>query len=116
MIFDFITIIFLGIFLIIAVYTVIKFLERFPERTIEDVIPYLRATGLEELQALLDPAVETNFRLVLPRREFSQLQRKRIHLLRECLLRISHNARVLIEWGNLEWQGEEALLSPNQEK
>jgi len=28
--------------------------------------------------------------------------RRRIHLMREYLLRMSHNALVLIEWGNME--------------
>jgi hypothetical protein len=35
-------------------------------------------------------------------REFAPWQRRRIHLLREYLLRMSHNALVLIEWGNME--------------
>jgi hypothetical protein len=34
--------------------------------------------------------------------EFAPWQRRRIHLLREYLLRMSHNALVLIEWGNME--------------
>jgi hypothetical protein len=34
--------------------------------------------------------------------EFADWQRRRIHLLREYLLRMSHNALVLIEWGNME--------------
>jgi len=34
--------------------------------------------------------------------EFTEWQRRRIHLLREYLLRMSHNALVLIEWGNME--------------
>src|SRR5205807_3570138 len=58
-----------------------------------------------ELEAILDPANEAGFQCRLSAPEFRQLQRKRIHLMREYLLRMSHNALVLIEWGNMEWVG-----------
>jgi len=51
---------------------------------------------------LLDPAQEANFRLRLSPAEFTAWQRKRVHLMREYLLRMCHNALVLIEWGNTE--------------
>jgi hypothetical protein len=54
---------------------------------------------------LLDPAQETNFRIRMSPQEFADWQRRRIHRLREYLLRMSHNALVLIEWGNMETMG-----------
>lgn len=104
MIFDLITIFLVGLLLLFAAYTALQFLGKFPRRTMEDVTPYLRPADFEELQSLLDPAHEVNFRLRLSRNEFQSWQRKRIHLLREYLLRMSHNSLVLIEWGNMEFQ------------
>ncbi len=107
MIFDLITIALAGSFFGLAIYAVVRFLGKFPRRTVEDVAPYLRPMELQDLEAMLDPAGEVNFRLRLSRHEFSQLQRRRIHLAREYLLRMSHNAQVLVEWGNTEWIGSQ---------
>lgn len=105
MIFDFLTIFLLGGLLLLAFYTVLRFLGKFPGRTIDDVMPYLRPTDMATLEAILGPGDEVNLRLRLSREEFSRIQCKRVHLLRECLLRMSHNAIVLTEWGNMEWTG-----------
>ena len=105
MIFTLITIFLVGVILLMGIYTVLQFLGKFPARTIDDVKPYLRPIELQELEEILDPANEANFKLRLSPVEFRQLQRKRIHLMREYLLRMSHNALVLIEWGNMEWTG-----------
>ena len=102
MMFDIITIFLVGILLLFAVYTAIQFRGKFPKRTIEDVTPFLRPAEHDELESLLDPAQETNFRMRMSPQEFADWQRRRIHLLREYLLRMSHNALVLIEWGNME--------------
>jgi hypothetical protein len=102
MMFDIITIFLIGTLLLVAVYTAIQFRGKFPKRTIEDVAPFLRPAEHDELEQLLDPAQETNFRLRMSAQEFADWQRRRIHLLREYLLRMSHNALVLIEWGNME--------------
>jgi hypothetical protein len=102
MMFDLITIILVGLVMLFAAYTAMQLLGKFPRRTLDDVTPYLRPAELEEIQDLLDPAQEVNFRLRLSPEEFRRWQRKRIHLMREYLLRMSHNALVLIEWGNLE--------------
>jgi hypothetical protein len=102
MMFDFITIILVGMVLLFAAYTAMQLLGKFPRRTLDDVTPYLRPAELEEIAELLDPAQEVNFRLRLTPDEFRRWQRKRIHLMREYLLRMSHNSLVLIEWGNLE--------------
>jgi hypothetical protein len=102
MMFDIITIFLVGILLLVAIYTAIQFRGKFPKRTIEDVTPFLRPAEQDELESLLDPAQETNFRIRMSAQEFAEWQRRRIHLLREYLLRMSHNALVLIEWGNME--------------
>jgi len=102
MMFDIIIIFLVGILLLFAIYTVIQLRGKHPKRTIEDVTPFLRPAEHDELESLLDPALETNFRLRMSPQEFTEWQRRRIHLLREYLLRMSHNALVLIEWGNME--------------
>jgi hypothetical protein len=105
MIFDLITIVLVGLVLAFAGFTALQLLGKFPTRTRDDVPPYLRPAELEELEAMLDPAQEVNFRLRLSPREYRAWQRKRIHLMREYLLRMSHNALVLVEWGNTELHG-----------
>lgn len=115
MIFDFITMVVVGAMLLFAVYTALQFLGRFPRRTIDDVTPYLRPAEFEELESLLDPAHETNFRVRLSPQEFRSWQRKRIHLMREYLLRMSHNSLVLIEWGNMELTAEAGSRSMSAE-
>jgi hypothetical protein len=105
MMFDIITIFLVGILLLFAIYTAIQFRGKFPKRTIEDVTPFLRPAEHDELESLLDPAQEANFRMRMSPQEFADWQRRRIHLLREYLLRMSHNALVLIEWGNMETTG-----------
>jgi hypothetical protein len=100
--FDIITIFLVGILLLFAIYTAIQFRGKFPKRTIEDVTPFLRPSEQDELESLLDPAQEANFRMRMPPQEFAEWQRRRIHLMREYLLRMSHNSLVLIEWGNME--------------
>jgi hypothetical protein len=102
MMFDIIIIFLVGILLLFAIYTAIQFRGKFPKRTIEDVTPFLRPAEQDELESLLDPAQETNFRIRMSSQEFADWQRRRIHLMREYLLRMSHNALVLIEWGNME--------------
>jgi hypothetical protein len=102
MTFDLITISIVGTLLIFAAYTSFKFLGRFPTRTIDDVAPFLRPAEACEFEALLDPAQELNLRFRLSQPDFEAWQRKRFHLLLEYLLRMSHNALVLIEWGNME--------------
>jgi hypothetical protein len=107
MMFDLIVIFLVGILLLFAAYTAYQSLGRFPRRTIEDVTPFLRPAESQELESLLDPGQEASFRLRMPRMEFADWQRKRIRLLREYLLRMSHNALVLIEWGNMETGGDD---------
>jgi hypothetical protein len=112
MTFDLITIVVVGAMLLFAGFTALQFLGRFPRRTSDDVAPYLRPAEFEELEALLDPGQEVSFRLRLSPHEFRSWQRKRIHLMHEYLLRMSHNSLVLIEWGNMELAAQEGSSSP----
>jgi hypothetical protein len=107
MTFDLIIIFLVSITLLVAIYTAIQFRGKFPKRTLEDVTPFLRPAESQEIEALMDPGQETTFRLRMSPNEFAGWQRKRIHLMREYLLRMSHNALVLIEWGNMEALKEE---------
>ncbi|HZI58739.1 MAG TPA: hypothetical protein VFF39_18295 [Verrucomicrobiae bacterium] len=117
MTFDLIIIFLVGIVLLVAVYTVIQFRGKFPTRNLEDVTPFLRPAEFQEIEALMDPGQETTFRLRMSPHEFAGWQRKRIHLMREYLLRMSHNALVLIEWGNMEaLKEEERGSAPCSEK
>src|ERR1043166_4861636 len=102
MMFDLIIIFLVSVVLLVAIYTAIQFRGKFPKRTLEDVMPFLRPAEYQEIEALMDPGHETAFRLRMSPNEFAGWQRRRIHLLREYLLRMSHNALVLIEWGNME--------------
>ena len=102
MMFDLIAIFFVGGMLLLAGFTALRFWGKFPKRTIDDVTPFLRPAEGHEFESLLDPAHETNFRLRLSPDEFASWQRKRFHLMHEYLLRMSHNALILIEWGNME--------------
>jgi hypothetical protein len=102
MMFDVITIFLVGILLLFAICTAIQFRGKFSKRTIADVTPFLRPAEHDELESLLDPAQETYFRMRMSPHEFADWQRRRIHLMREYLLRMAHNALVLIEWGNME--------------
>lgn len=117
MMFDFIVIALVGILLLFAVYTAFQFLGKFPKRTMDDVTPFLRPAEPQEIESLLDPGQETTFRLRMSPQEFSDWQRKRIHLMREYLLRMSHNALVLIEWGNMEtFKDQERESTPCRER
>jgi len=107
MMFDIIIMFMVGAALLVAIYTAIQFRGKFPKRTLEDVMPFLRPAEYQEIEALMDPGHETAFRLRMSPDEFTGWQRRRIHLMREYLLRMSHNALVLIEWGNMETLKEE---------
>ena len=71
--FDIIIIFLVGILLLFAIYTAIQFLGKFPKRTIDDVTPFLRPAEPDELESLLDPAQEANFRMRMSPQEFARL-------------------------------------------
>jgi hypothetical protein len=71
-------------------------------RTFDEMFPYLRDANWEGVQDLVDPADEGYLRLNLSPCDFRKAQQNRIHLLRELLKRMSHNARFLQEWATGE--------------
>lgn len=66
------------------------------------VIAYLRAVDTQELGHLLDPVAEQYLRLNLTKAQFRKEQRNRMWLALEYLGRLSHNARIMAEWGYYE--------------
>ena len=75
---------------------------QFSNRTLADVIPYLRLDHATELEDLLDPLKEENLLSALGRKRFRTEQFKRIHLASEIIAQRAHNARVFQEWGDTE--------------
>jgi hypothetical protein len=80
---------------------------RFPRRDFDDVVHFLYPVDLALAEALLDPAAEFDFRWRLSPREFRQAQRKRMRLYLELVRRMSHNSKVLVEFGNTEANGHD---------
>lgn len=74
--------------------------SRFPNRCIEDVVHFLYPVDVSLAEALLDPAAEFDFKWKLSPQEFREAQRRRMCLYLELVRRMSHNSRVLVEFGN----------------
>jgi hypothetical protein len=70
--------------------------------TLDELIQYLRDVRLESLRELVDLAGEGYLRLNLSPEAFRKLQHNRVHLLKEFLSRMSHNARFLQDWATNE--------------
>lgn len=78
----------------------------FPNRTVDDVIGYLRPVDLDAARELIDPMMESSLRCEMSPSEFRALQHKRIYLYCEVLKRMSHNAGILVDWANRETESE----------
>jgi hypothetical protein len=72
--------------------------RRFPDRDLDDVIPFLYPVDLSLAESLLDPAADFEFRWKLGQRQFRAAQRKRLRLYLELVRRMSHNSKVLVEY------------------
>lgn len=70
--------------------------------TILDVIKVLRPVDARRVDQLLDCRVDGGLRAVFSRRQFAEEQLSALYEIREHLLRMSHNAFVLIVWANTE--------------
>jgi hypothetical protein len=93
----------LFIFLVASlILTVYRTLRRRLGRTFDELLPYLRPVNLEELRELLNIAQEGYLRLNLSATEFRRSQLNRLHLSRELLSRMSHNASFLQVWASVE--------------
>src|SRR5580698_9348327 len=75
---------------------------RFPKRDADDVIPFLYPVDISLAEALLDPAVEFEYRWKLSAAQFRAAQRKRMRMYLELTRRMAHNSRVLVEYADAE--------------
>lgn len=90
-------------FLAAAVIFIIKrFIYGFSERTLRDVIPFLRHLILEDLQNLLHPEVEDHIRATSSKRHFRSMQWKRVRLALQYLGDLGENAAVFHAWAKYE--------------
>lgn len=87
---------------LLVFFGLFKTIFRRSARTFDEMFLYLRDAQLEVVQDLVNPADEGFLRLNLSLKDFRKAQYNRIHLLRELLKRMSHNARVLQDWASGE--------------
>lgn len=73
---------------------------RFPRRNLDDIVHFLHPVDLSLVDSLLDPAADFALRWNSTPRAFREAQRQRMRLYLELVRRMSHNSRVLIEFGN----------------
>ncbi|HEX3105375.1 MAG TPA: hypothetical protein VHQ22_13095 [Terriglobales bacterium] len=93
------------IYLISAVFAVAlmrRYVYGFSERTLRDVIPFIRRLLLEDLQNLLHPDVEDHIRTTASRQQFKRTQWKRIKLTLQYLGDLGENAAIFYAWGKYE--------------
>jgi hypothetical protein len=93
------------IYLISAVFVVAlmrRYVYGFSERTLRDVIPFLRRLVLEDLLNLLHPDVEDHIRTTASRQQFKRTQWKRIKLTLQYLGDLGENAAMFYAWGKYE--------------
>src|SRR5207245_6963272 len=81
-------------------------LSRFPCRTIRHVPAFLQPVDSANVFQLLNPETEDYLRSAMTGVALRLEQRRSLHFLREHLLRMSHNAHILLEWSNAELKRE----------
>jgi hypothetical protein len=94
-----------GIYVLSAVLTLVilrRFVYGFSDRTLRDVIPFIRRLVLEDLQNLLHPDVEDHIRTTASRQQFKRTQWKRIKLTLQYLGDLGENAAIFYAWGKYE--------------
>lgn len=100
--------------LIFGVWCWLRFLTRFPERTVEDVYPFFHRIEGRILKGAFHPEPRDIFRAGLTPAEFKKLQKKRIHLAMHLCRLISANCRLLVGWAvferNENWHLHEAIV------
>lgn len=79
-----------------------RFIYGFSERTLRDVIPFLRHLILEDVQNLLHPDVEDHIRTTLSEQQFKRMQWKRIRLALQYLGDLGENAAIIQTWARYE--------------
>jgi len=88
--------------LLMAVWWLVLFATRFPERTIRDVYPFYHRVEGENIVGAFQPGPEADFRAAHTKAEFKKWQSKRIHLALHMCRDISANCRLLIGWAAFE--------------
>jgi hypothetical protein len=104
----------IGAGLLAIVYMAFTALTRWPGRTIDDIVDFLRHVDLEQVQLLLDPGADFELAWKLDRGTLREIRRKRMMMYLELLARMAHNARVLVEVGNREAARLEVTNSSEQ--
>jgi hypothetical protein len=74
--------------------------SRFPGRDVDDVVHFLHPVDLSLAESLLDPAADFALRWNSTPRAYRESQRRRMRLYLELVRRMSHNSKVLVEFGN----------------
>ncbi len=74
--------------------------SRFPRRDLGDVVHFLHPVDLSLAESLLDPASDFDLRWNSTPRDYREAQRRRMRLYFELVRRMSHNSKVLIDFGN----------------
>lgn len=87
-----------------ALYLFLGRLSRFPCRTIRDVPAFLQPVDSSNILELLNPQTEAVLHSALTGFALRLEQRRSLHYMREHLVRMSHNAHILLEWANAELQ------------
>lgn len=93
------------IYLLSAAFSVVilrRFIYGFSERTLRDVVAFIRHLVLEDLQNLLHPEVEDHLRKTISQHQFKRTQWKRIRLTLQYLRDLGENAATLYAWGKYE--------------
>jgi hypothetical protein len=93
------------IYMLSAAFAVVilrRFIYGFSERTLRDVIAFIRYLVLEDLQNLLHPEVEDHIRTTVSHQQFKRTQWKRIRLTLQYLRDLEENAATLYAWGKYE--------------
>jgi hypothetical protein len=93
---------FLSLTLILSLVTALSLLARCRRLTILDVPKVLRPVRQNRVIQLLHSNVEDTVRSVFSSESFQDSQLMSLYEIREYLLRMSHNAFVLIVWANTE--------------
>jgi len=89
-----------------ALYLFFGRLTRFPCRTIRDVPAFLQPVDSANMMQLLNPETEEYLHSAMTGLALRLEQRRSLHFLREHLIRMSHNAHILLEWSNAELKRE----------
>src|SRR5262249_27524582 len=74
--------------------------SRFPRRDLDDVVHFLYPVDLSLAESLLDPANDFALKWQTGPRTFREAQCRRMRLYLELVRRMSHNSKVLVDFGN----------------